>query len=66
MRADYLRLTASDGDPGPDYAAALDGYDRGGLPYERALTRLGYGRWLLSRGDVAAAREANAVTLDLA
>jgi hypothetical protein len=66
MRADFLRLTDPSADPGPDYAAALDGYDRGGLPYERALTRLGYCRWLLSRGDVPAAREANAVTLDLA
>jgi hypothetical protein len=66
MRADYLRLMVPAADPGPDYAAAQDGYDRGGLPYERALTRLGYSRWLLGRGDVAAAREANAVTLDLA
>jgi hypothetical protein len=66
MRADYLRLAVPAGDPGPDYVAALDGYDRGGLPYERALTRLGYCRWLLARGDAAAARKENAVTLDLA
>jgi hypothetical protein len=66
MRADYLRLAVPGADPAPDYAAALDGYDRGGLPYERALTRLGYCRWLLAKGDVAAARQANAVTLDLA
>jgi hypothetical protein len=66
MRADFLRVVVTGGNPDADYAAALDGYDRGGLPYERALTRLGYCRWLLTRGDVDSAREANAVTLDLA
>jgi hypothetical protein len=66
MRADYLRLAVPNADPEPDYTAALDGYDRGGLPYERALTRLGFCRWLLDRGDATAARAMNAVTLDLA
>lgn len=66
MRTDYLRTTGTADDLRDDYETALDGYDRGGLPYERALTRLGYGRWLLGRGEVAAARAVNAVTLDLA
>lgn len=50
MRADYLRITGSGEDLGTDYRALLDAYDRGGLPFERALTRLSYGRWLQRRG----------------
>ena len=60
-----MSLTSSESDAGPDYLAALDGYDRGGLPCERALTRLGYCRWLLARSEVRMARDINAVTLDL-
>jgi hypothetical protein len=66
MRADFVRLMLPTGDPRPDYEVALDGYDRGGLPYERALTRLGLCRWLLSRNEVGAANEMNRVTLELA
>jgi hypothetical protein len=51
MRADYLRQTA---DPPADldetYRALVEEYDRGGLPWERALTRLSRARWLESRG----------------
>jgi hypothetical protein len=42
----------------------IDAYDRGGLPFERVLTRLSYARWLAaqnemeqSRAIVAGARE---------
>jgi hypothetical protein len=68
MQADYVRLT---GPQSPDhigaaYAALTDAYDRGGLVYERALVRLGYTRWLLTRGQAAAAQAINAVTRDLA
>jgi tetratricopeptide (TPR) repeat protein len=57
MRADYLRVTGTEGDLGTEYRDIIEAYDRGGLPYERALTRLGYGRWLLGqgRGEEAAA-----------
>lgn len=51
LRADYLRVTG-----GADaaelerlYTSLIEEYDRAGLPYERALVRLGYGRWLLSQ-----------------
>jgi hypothetical protein len=51
MRADYLRHSA---DPPADldqtYRALVEEYDHGGLPWERALTRLGRARWLESRG----------------
>src|SRR5262249_43385946 len=67
MRADYLRTTASPpADLGETYARIIEEYDRGGLPYERVLTRLGYARWLLSRDEVGEAQAVNAVTLDLA
>ena len=50
MRADYLRLG---GDPpanlGETYRELVEEYDRGGLPWERALTRLSRGRRLESR-----------------
>jgi tetratricopeptide (TPR) repeat protein len=48
MRADYARLcggTTSD-DLEQEYRGILEEYDRAGLPFERALTRLSYARWL--------------------
>jgi hypothetical protein len=67
MRADYLRLTdpESAGDLGMLYATLLEEYDRGGLPYERTLTRLSYARWLLTQEQQAVARSVNTMTLDL-
>jgi hypothetical protein len=51
MRADYLRRT---GNPPADldetYRELVEEYDRGGLPWERALTRLSRARWLESCG----------------
>ena len=56
MRADYLRVTqpqAAD-DLGREYQELIEAYDRAGMPYERALTRLGYARWLSARTRVEA------------
>ncbi len=56
MRADYRRITEpTSSDLGDEYAALLDAYDRGGLPYERALVRLGYAAWLIARGETKTA-----------
>jgi tetratricopeptide (TPR) repeat protein len=68
MQADYRRLTASPppADLGHRYTVLLEAYDRGGLAYERALTRLGYARWLISTGQPELARSVNGTTLDLA
>jgi hypothetical protein len=68
MQADYLRATRSDDaqDLGRVYQAVIEAYDRGGLPYERTLSRLGYARWLLDRGRLAEAEAVNATTLELA
>src|SRR5207244_11936310 len=51
MRADYLRLTQPEpaDDLGREYQDLIEAYDRAGMPYERALTRLGYARWLGAR-----------------
>jgi hypothetical protein len=67
MRADYLRLQGGFGAESLPalYETLLEAYDRSGLPYERALTRLGYTRWLLTRRLLPQAEAVNAVTLDL-
>jgi hypothetical protein len=51
MRADYLAVvgTGPSLDLDAEYRALLDAYDRGGLPFERALTRLRYAGWLLTQ-----------------
>jgi hypothetical protein len=66
MRADWLRVRQPDADLGEEYAELCEAYDRSGLPWERALTRLGYAEWLLARGDTAAAEETARVVRDLA
>jgi hypothetical protein len=67
MRADYLRASAAPpADLGGVYESLIEAYDRGGLPYERALTRLSYTRCLLAQGKSGPAQAVNAVTLELA
>jgi hypothetical protein len=52
MRADSLRRSGKPPDElGETYRALVEEYDRGGLPWERALTRLSRARWLESRGE---------------
>lgn len=67
MKADWLRVTraASDIDLDAEYRELIECYDRAGLPFERVLTRLSYGRWLLAqrRPEEATAAAANAATL---
>jgi hypothetical protein len=67
MRADYLRVFGNaDGvDLGVEYRELLEAYDRGGLPFERALTRLSYAAWLRTQGQMEQADKVNRVTLDL-
>lgn len=68
MRLDYLRVTSATPPVGlgAEYESLIDGYDRGGLPYERALSRLSYARWLLAHGAATEAQIVNTITLDLA
>ena len=46
--ADYLRIVGGEEtvDLDGEYRDLLEAYDRGGLPFERALTRLSYAAWL--------------------
>jgi hypothetical protein len=68
MRADYVRVVggAAPLDLGREYRDLLDAYDRGGLPFERALTRLSYAAWLLDAGQSEQAESVDHVALNLA
>jgi hypothetical protein len=66
MRADYLRVAGGETDLGQEYREILEAYDRGGLPFERALTRLSYGRWLACQGRAGEAGAMARGTLDVA
>jgi hypothetical protein len=63
---DWKRAIQPTADLEPEYRQLLDAFDRGGLPWERALVRLGYGRWLLIQGRESEARAVGAQTLELA
>jgi hypothetical protein len=67
MQADYRRVTELPvpADLGLMYTALIEEYDRAGLPWERCLTRLSYGRWLLAQGRTEEARTVNAVTREV-
>jgi hypothetical protein len=68
MRADYLRVSKAPGwqSLGLEYQELLEAYDRGGLPYERCLTRLSYSNLLLEQGAAEQAESVNQVTLRVA
>jgi hypothetical protein len=67
MRADYLRRGESPpADLGETYRTLIEEYDRGGLPWERVLTRLSRARWLLSIGVVDEAQALGTETLQVA
>lgn len=66
LRLDYLRITNPDADLDGEYRTLLEAYDRGGLPWERALSRLSYARWLLRRGERESAAVVGVVVGELA
>jgi hypothetical protein len=68
MRADYLRVIGGDEgiDLGAEYRDLIEAYDRGGLPFERALTRLRYAAWLRAHDETEPVSKAANVALDLA
>ena len=68
MRADYVRLVGHTApfNLGREYGDLLDAYDRGGLPFERALTRLSYAAWLLHGSQSEQAESVSRVALNLA
>jgi hypothetical protein len=66
MHADHRRVLGTGDDLEGEYRDLLEAYDRGGLPYERVLTRLGFARWLLAKGEVQQMRPVLELALDLA
>ena len=44
-------------DLGREYLELIEAYDHGGLPFERALSRLSYARWLIEQNRVAEATD---------
>jgi hypothetical protein len=68
MRADFLQFAGNpeNVDLASEYRELLEAYDRGGLPFERTLTRLRFASWLLARGDLDQAEYVNRVALNLA
>ena len=49
-----------------DYKTLTEAFDRAGMPWERALVRLGYTRWLITSGRMAQAMAVNTDAFDLA
>jgi tetratricopeptide (TPR) repeat protein len=75
LRADYQRVThvrarARRGSPdpalAPEYRKLIAAYDRAGLPWERAMVRLSYARWLLEDNRPRRAFRVAFATLKLA
>jgi hypothetical protein len=66
LQLDYRRVTQPTADLDVEYRRLLEAYDRGGLPYERALARLSYARWLLACGNTGAAEAVNDIVFALA
>jgi tetratricopeptide (TPR) repeat protein len=67
MRADYTRVVGGmeNIDLDSEYRELLEAYDRGGLPFERALTRLSYATWLMNRGQRDQSRSIARTALEL-
>jgi hypothetical protein len=53
IEADGARVLCPDSDLNAEYRALTEAFDRGGLPWERAIVRLGHARWLVSRRQPA-------------
>ncbi len=68
MRADYLSGVECDEniDLRVEYRELLDAYDRGGLPFERTLTRLRYAAWLRAHNEAEQAKKTASTALGLA
>jgi hypothetical protein len=65
IQADFARLNSPHPTLESDYRELLDAYDRGGLPLERALTRVSFARWRLGQGDFSGASWLAKATVEL-
>jgi hypothetical protein len=66
MLADWRRLSEPAAELGAEYVALTEAFDRAGLPWDRALVRLGHARWLRQCGRHEEAQDVTAVVLNLA
>jgi tetratricopeptide (TPR) repeat protein len=68
MRADYLSILGGEEGStlGDAYVELIEAYDRAGLPYERALTRLRNAAWLRAQGDTEKAQGTARMALNIA
>lgn len=67
MRTDYLRVVGGEEKINleKEYRELLEAYDRGGLPFERALTRLRYAAWLRDQNEMEQAKKEARTALEL-
>jgi tetratricopeptide (TPR) repeat protein len=68
MKADYCRVVkiGEEINLESEYQELLEAYDRGGMPFERALTRLSFAAWLLAQGKMEQAERTSRMALDVA
>jgi len=66
LAADWKRVMGKDAaELDAEYRSLLEAYDQAGLPFERSLVRLGYGRWLQAAGRMSEARSIFESALEL-
>ncbi len=65
MKLDYFRLVKPKSLDETQFRQLIEEYDRGGLPFERALTRLSFARWLQSQNQKEEAKSVSQLSLEL-
>jgi hypothetical protein len=65
MWVDWMRIANPAADLDESYRRLAEAFDRGGLPWERAMLRLGHARWLLQRDRGEAAKDVLATVVSL-
>jgi hypothetical protein len=65
MLLEWRRVSEPGANLEKDYRDLVEAFDRGGLPWERALARLGFGRWLRQAARTAEAKAVAAEALEI-
>jgi hypothetical protein len=66
MQTDWHRISQPSADLDDPYRALAEAFDRAGMPWERAIVRLGHARWQQQHGRAAEAQQVAAAAVDLA
>jgi hypothetical protein len=66
MQTDWRRISQPAANLDDDYRSLAEAFDRAGMPWERAIVRLGHARWLQQHRRAAEARQMAAAAVDLA